>query len=218
VNGRQGLDIGCGTGKQLFRLAPLVSVSGGLLGIDLSENAVNEVNARAAREHLPWVEAQQMHIDESISKLSGRWFDFIVSTYAIYYSKNIVTLLQGLKSLLSEQGVVFICGPGRDTNIEMVNLVNGFIPGSGESLMPIDDFMTPDQIREVAGSYASFDVFRLENQIVLDSARDVMQWWENHNSYVSSVASNVEGAIDKHFATNKTFSLTKNVLGIRFHA
>ena len=218
VKGRQVLDLGCGTGKQVFRLAQAVSCSGGILGIDISQDAVDEVNARAARDHFPWVEAQRMDLDEIPHKISSRRFDLIVSSYAIYYSTDSVALLRGLRSLLSEQGMVFVCGPGRGTNVELIDLVNGFLPSAHEQIRPVDDFLTPDQVREVAGSYASFDAFRLENQIIFDSTHEVMQWWENHNSYVRSVAPGVENAIDAHFIANRTFALTKNVLGIQFGA
>lgn len=218
LQGLQVLDLGCGTGKQVFRLAPLVSDAGRILGIDLSQEATNAVNQRAKTENLQSVEAQRMALDDCPHRLSDRRFDLIISSYAIYYSQDVVALLKGLRSLLTDRGVVFVCGPGQGTNAEICDMVNGFIHSVSEQHKPLDDFLDSAQIREIAGAYSSFTVSRLENQILFDSAEDVLLWWKHHNSFVSSVAAKVENSFRTYFETNNIFSLTKNVLGVRCDA
>jgi ubiquinone/menaquinone biosynthesis C-methylase UbiE len=216
LHGLRVLDLGCGIGKQVFRLAPLVSDEGRILGVDLSQDAVRAVNQRAKTEELSSVEAQQMALDDCLSNLAGQRFDLIVSSYAIYYSQDIVALLKGLQSLLTDQGVVFCCGPGRGTNIEIDDIVNNFVHSPSEQLKPIDDFLDSNQIQEIAAANSQFQVSRLENQILFDSADSVLSWWKNHNSFIPSVAASVEEHVRAHFENNSTFTLTKNVLGVRF--
>jgi len=212
----QVLDLGCGTGKQIFRFAPLVAGEGWILGVDVSKNAVCAVNERARAEELRWVEAAQMPLDDCVQRLAGRHFDLIVSSYAIYYSKDIVALLKGVRSLLTDRGTVFVCGPGKHTNREILDIVNRFIPDSSEKLEPIDDFLGPAEIRDIARSYSKSIVSRLENKILFGSPDGVLSWWNHHNSFVPSVAAGVQEYVNAYFENNETFSLTKNVLGVRF--
>jgi ubiquinone/menaquinone biosynthesis C-methylase UbiE len=207
------LDLGCGTGKQIFRLAPLVADEGKIVGIDISQGAVQAVSQRAEAEGFPFIKAQQMGLDDCRLYLVDQRFDLIVSSYAIYYAQDAVAVLKGLHSLLNEQGVVFACGPGKGTNKEMQDIVNRYSDGAVD---PIDDFLTPDDIRDVATMFSQFEVARLENHVVFDSADAVLSWWRNHNSFDISVAPRVEEYLHAHFSTNKIFSLTKNVLGVRF--
>ena len=216
LQGLQVLDLGCGTGKQVFRLAPHVSAEGRILGVDLSPKAVSTVSQRANTENLPWVEAQQMALDDCLHRLSGQHFDLIISSYAIYYSQDVAALLKGLRSLLTDRGVVFVCGPGKGTNSEIHDIVNSFIPSVSDQLEPVDDFLDSAQIREIAGAYSGSTVSRLENQILFNTADEVLSWWRHHNSFVSSVSAGVDDFVHAHFETNNIFSLTKNVLGARF--
>src|SRR5215216_7479986 len=63
-SGMRVLDLGCGTGKQIFRFAPIVSSNGLILGIDISPDAVDEVNRRAQEEHLDFVKAVRTSLDD----------------------------------------------------------------------------------------------------------------------------------------------------------
>ncbi len=66
--GMHVVDIGCGPGFASFDLARLVGRTGRIVGADLSERFVASVNARAAREGLPQVEA---HVCEADAIASG---------------------------------------------------------------------------------------------------------------------------------------------------
>lgn len=216
--GKRVLDLGCGTGKQLFRLAPLVTGEGQLLGVDISTDAVREVNERAKAKVVPFVAARRIGLDECLDVLAGSRFDLIVSTYAIYYAAAKVALLEGLRSLLAEDGVLFVCGPGDGTNREIVELVNRFIADPAGCLGPVRDFLSAEEIAAVAPRYARVEVARLENVIRFESPERLLQWWRHHNSFVASVADEVARAVERRFATLGEFTLTKNVLGVRFDA
>jgi ubiquinone/menaquinone biosynthesis C-methylase UbiE len=218
LRGSKVLDLGCGTGKQIFRLAPLVSDAGRIVGIDLSEDAVRAVNQRAKDEHLQSVEARQMGLDACLDYLADERFDLIISSYAIYYAQDIVALLKGLRSLLTDQGVVFVCGPGSGTNGEIHDMINGLAGSGTEPLDPVADFLCLAQTKEIASKYSQSAVSRLANHVCFDSVDRVLSWWTHHNSFVSSLADKVEDAVRAHFETHATFNLTKNVLGVRFDA
>ena len=82
------LDLGCGTGKMTFALAEQISADGFILGLDISQNAVDEVNRIAKEQHLSYVTAVQGNLDDCVSMLNDYRFDLIVSAYAIYYAQG----------------------------------------------------------------------------------------------------------------------------------
>ena len=57
--GMRVLDLGCGTGKHTFPFADLVSPGGSILGIDISQEAVTEVNEKAKTNQLKQIRAMK---------------------------------------------------------------------------------------------------------------------------------------------------------------
>jgi ubiquinone/menaquinone biosynthesis C-methylase UbiE len=216
--GMRVLDLGCGTGKQIFALASLVSPNGFILGLDISDEAVDEVNARARSENLQQIKAIIGSLDECVEILQDCRFDLILSAYAIYYAKDMKRLLSELRSLLSPNGAVFICGPGQGTNQEMIHLINKIASNPSTRAKSVDDFIQEPDIKEIAMCYSKFATVRLFNQIRFDSIDRVLQWWKNHNSFIPEIYSAVAQALLSHFSQNDGFLLTKNVLGAHYYA
>lgn len=213
LRGLHVLDLGCGTGKQVFRLAPLVTDAGSILGIDISPDAVAAVRQRAVAEGLRFVAARQLGLDDCLEHLADNRFDLIVSSYAIYYAQDLAGLLQGLRSLLNDGGTLFVCGPGEGTNREMQDLVMQY---TRNEVKRIPDFITAAGIDEVASVFSRHVIARLENKIAFDSDEAVLSWWRNHNSFDSTAVDAVGRYLNEHFSQNSSFELTKNVLGVRF--
>jgi ubiquinone/menaquinone biosynthesis C-methylase UbiE len=216
-SGMRVLDLGCGTGKQIFRIAPIVSFNGSILGIDIAPGAVDEVNRRAQEEHLDFVRAAQISLDDCIEELRGQTFDLILSTYAIYYASDMTHLLISLRSNLNPGGRLFVCGPGRGSNREMLDLIDSCSPKLYPETNPVEDFIGETQIVKVAKQYSKVATVRLTNQIRFRSPEDVLLWWKNHNSFVPELYESVGQRLQHHFSQQDSFVLSKNVLGIRFH-
>ena len=216
--GMRFLDLGCGTGKQIFALAHLVSPEGFILGLDISAEAVDEVNKRAKREKLNHVKTIKESLDECIDILQDFRFDLILSTYAIYYAKDMKGLLSGLRALLNPNGQVFVCGPGRGTNQEMINLINQATSNLDLKAKAIEDFIQDLDISEMGNRYSRYRTVRLDNQIRFNSPEQVLEWWRNHNSFISAIYEDVVRAVQFSFSQNNEFILTKNVLGVQFYA
>ena len=213
--GTSVLDLGCGTGKQVFVLAKRVAPSGSVLGLDISAAAVEAVNERASSEGLDSVRAIRGELDEALGLVGNTRFDLILSTYAIYYARNMVKLLAELRDVLRPAGIVFVCGPAQGTNQEMADLIEA---ATGQSPNPVPDFLTATQIEEVGGSYAAVDTMRLPNQVSFDSEDEAMGWWQSHASFVPDASEAVRRGLASRFAADGGFALTKNVLGVRLCA
>ena len=215
LEGLNVLDLGCGTGKQIFRLAPLITDKGHILGLDISSDAVKAVKEQAETLKMGFVDAAQVGHDESLKYLDGKHFDLIISSYSINYATNPVALIKGFPSILNEHGTVFLCGPGEGSNQEMDAIISRFDP---QGVHPIENFLSTEDIETAGESFAKTEVSYLNNKVSFDSEDAVMAWWENHNSYVPAIASEVREYLHEHFKKHPVFELTKNVLGIRFDA
>jgi ubiquinone/menaquinone biosynthesis C-methylase UbiE len=211
------LDLGCGTGKQLCHFAPLVFAEGHVTGIDISDDAVASVRLRADREGLGNIDVVKGSIDDCLSLLQGREFDLVMSTYAVYYSRDVVGLLSKLRVLFRPKGQMFVCGYGRGTNQEIIELVNQLARGSQKVTDEIQDFIGEPEISEIGKWYSRHRTVRLENRIAFPSAESVLRWWRNHNSFIAGIYEEVARAIEHHFKINETFILTKSVLGIQYY-
>lgn len=216
--GMRVLDLGCGTGKQSFAVAKLVSPEGEVLGLDISADAVREFNERAAAERAAHLRAVQGSLDEALELLKPRRFDLILSAYAIYYARDMVKLVAGLRQLLRPQGQVFICGPGRGTNQEILQVIERLAQEPSQRPAPVADFLSAEEIQEIKRHYARVATVRLPNQIRFDSVESLLGWWENHNSYVPGLRDRVTQELRAEFAAHHGLLLTKNVLGAQFHA
>ncbi len=215
--GMRVLDLGCGTGKQIFAFAPIVLSDGYLLGLDISNEAVMSVNAKAEMESLGFVKAIEGSIDDCSELLGNRKFDLILSTYAIYYSKAMVEVISDLRYLLNPKGQVFICGYGKGSNQEMIDLINQSISDPALRVKEVHDFIESSEVAEVGKSYSEYRIVRLNNQIRFNSPEGVLKWWENHNSFAREIYDQVSESIQVHFAEKGEFVLTKNVLGIQYY-
>lgn len=210
------LDLGCGTGKQIFALSKQIDNQSQFLGFDISTDAVNEVLKRAKTEKLNNITAIQGNLDDAMKILKGKKFDLIISTYAIYYAKNMPKLLINLKTLLKPLGQLFVCGNGQGSNQEIISLVNSLIKPPLSKLPSVTDFISESEIKEVAKSYSETETIRLANKIQFHNTEDVLTWWKNHNTYVPEVEVRMTEIIKKHFKDNRSFSVTKNIIGIHY--
>ena len=211
-HGERVLDIGCGTGKQIFDLVQRV---GGLavLGIDISEDAVAAVRRRARDGAIAGVEAERIGIDDCVERLASQVFDLILSTYAIYYASDLGGTVERLAQLARPGGRAFLSGPGAGTNRELIAIVRE-VAADDAAIGDIDDFIGADRIESARRQWGAVELHRLDNWVAFPSVEAVLDWWRNHNSYRPELEDGVASVLARVVARDGGFHLTKNVLGI----
>ncbi len=210
------LDLGCGTGKQVFALQKLLPPGSKILGIDISPDAVKKINEQVDKEGILNIQAKKCELDNVINFLKDSHFDLILSAYAIYYSKNMLKLLSSLPVLLNKNGQVFVCGYGKGTNQEIYELMSKFQLTTYNKSELETDFISEGGVKELAKHYSFYRVEHLSNKIIFSSPQDVLSWWTNHNSYIEEIHEDVSNALNEYFLENQFFYLTKNVLGVLY--
>lgn len=214
LEGKRVVDLGCGSGKQIMRFAPLVGREGKVLGIDASEQAVSEVESKASAAGYDWVSAAQITLDDSAAYLESHEFDLVISSYAIYYATDFVQLLRDLGNLMGAGGQIFVCGPGEGTNRELLDVVARLAPDRPREEVYVRDFIDVQGISELAAHFGSLDIHRLDNAVTFHSPAEVMAWWKNHNSFVPELESQVGRQIEEDFQRISCWEMTKSVLGV----
>src|SRR5207245_2971282 len=169
------LDLGCGTRKHTFPFADLVSPGGSILGIDIAQEAVTEVNEKAKTNQLKQIRAMKGSFDECINLLHDSKFDLILSCYAIYYSKDMKGVLCALRSLLNPNGHIFICGSGKMNNQEIYNIINHVIHNPLEHIKYEGYFIHASRIEEIGKCYQRFSTVRWYNKIQFNKVEDVLE-------------------------------------------
>lgn len=194
------LDLGCGTGKQLKALSQALPKTT-FLGVDISAEALSNIPTDER------VKTLCCSFDDP-SKIKGT-FDLIISTYAIYYSYDMVETIKTYRDKLNTNGEIFVLGPAKGTNKEFIDLVNSTHPGI---MIYVENFIDNKELNSLAEHFSSTSVKQLNNNIKFTSADEVIDWWRNHNSYMPEIENEVYQTLQKQ----NTFNLTKNVLGIHF--
>ena len=184
--------------------------------MDVSADAVSQIKKRARHEESENVTAVQCGIDQVVDHFQGTRFDLILSTYAIYYSRNMINLMASLNDLMNPDSQLFICGYGKGTNQEIYDFINALPVSIPQKPSISDDFISKDQIEDISHHYASCRTARLSNKIIFTSSGTLLNWWVNHNSYIPEIHQAVQQGLDHLFRENEVFTLSKNVLGVQF--
>jgi amino acid adenylation domain-containing protein len=104
---RRVLEIGCGTGLLLYRLAPRCAE---YLGTDVSPRALRDIEAQLTRLNLPHVSLRQQKADDLSDIKQGR-FDTVILNSVVQYFPGINYLagvLAGAAQLVAPGGRIFI--------------------------------------------------------------------------------------------------------------
>ena len=112
LEGCRILDLGCGTGRDVYALAQLVGPSGSVVGVDMTAEQL-----AVAREHLAFHAEQFGYANVSFLEgtiealealpLEPGSFDVVVSNCVLNLSTNKAAVLQGVKRLLKPGGEMY---------------------------------------------------------------------------------------------------------------
>lgn len=104
---RKALEIGCGTGLLLFRIAPHCQE---YCGVDFSEKALDYVRQQLTRHDLAQVSLKQKRADD-LAELPTQSFDTVIINSVVQYfpsAEYLTQVLEGLTSKVSSGGQIFV--------------------------------------------------------------------------------------------------------------
>jgi 2-polyprenyl-3-methyl-5-hydroxy-6-metoxy-1,4-benzoquinol methylase len=97
----EAMDFGCGTGLVTLNLAPLL---GSMLGVDSSENMVEQLNLKAKQQGYGNVRAVRLDLERG--ELPDGRYHLITCSMTLHHIPEVVPLLTALRSLLRPGGYI----------------------------------------------------------------------------------------------------------------
>jgi ubiquinone/menaquinone biosynthesis C-methylase UbiE len=98
------LDVGCGRGKILIRLAELYPESR-FVGVDLSKQATDDARAEAKSKNLENIEFVAADLSDFDEKAEPEAYDFITTFDAIHDQARPLRVLMGIRRALKKDGI-----------------------------------------------------------------------------------------------------------------
>lgn len=203
------LDVGCGTGNHIIKLAGLFPQVN-YYGIDISKNSILEAKESAAKKGL---KINFICGDTSeASLLKDNFFDVIISIYALYYVKNTQKILSLLKTKLKKNGSIAVMSPYKGNNDEWYSFLSSFmkIPEGIESIA--ENFMDKEVLPFAKANFSEVKIFHFKNIVKIPSYADLEKYWLSNIYHKEEFNKEFEKYASEFFNKNKNFVITKRAL------
>lgn len=203
------LDLGCGPGTQVIRLAPMVR---SVLALDISEELLAAFSKRLG-DHKN-VELMASSMDDAAGRLSGRRFDLIQAVYSIYYSNDLRRLIGDIAHrLLAPQGRFLSISPDVGNNAEWYEDLGRIFP------VDPDIIRTSGISRRIAGlvldNFDDVRCVRFVNEIRYPTLADLMAYYDGCGAYCPAEhRSAAEAYFGRRFEVNGHYAIAKRALAI----
>lgn len=202
------LDIGCGTGKQIFPIAEKILPNGCVYGLDISIEALEKLKKKCKDLSYKHIKTFCHDIDGTDIIFDKYRFDVIYSVYAFYYSKNMLTLLEKIKKLLSSSGKIVLFGPGANSNRELIKIINEV---SKDHVNYYRDFLS---MEEVIPKFKDVHIEKLENVVSFIDINDFINWFGTSELNKVEYQDKVLKVIKNIIRNQEVFRLTKETISI----
>jgi len=180
VPGERWLDVGCGRGAVLLRVAQAVAPAGHVVGIDISENMLARARASAAERELSNVDFYVR--DAQQPDLAGERFDTVTSSLVLFFVPDPGAAVRAWRDLLVPGGRVGVTTFGspdpRWASADAVMKPYLGQPRPGVSEDPNDNPFASDSGVEQLLTYAGFVDVQTVNRTIPIRFPSVDKWFE----------------------------------------
>ena len=202
------LDVGCGTGKQLFPIAE--KTKGIVVGVDVKKESLDYIKGafKGKNHNVKLILSPMEEMHKKLKEFPK--FDIIISCFAIYYSKKPEETIKQLKGLLKNGGKFFICGPSINNNKALLDLHRkiGKLPKMHKGFF--ENFAIPF-IKE---NFDNVQVFRFKNPVTFPDINSLVEYWLSYSIGDENKASQFKMIAKNAFKDGKKFTTVKEVIGI----
>lgn len=212
--GMRALDAGCGTGKHLFEIAKRVGSRGAVVGTDTSRQSLDRCREKIRDEKAKNIFVFEADLTEIPEKVERSGFDRILSSFAIYYTKNPQKTFHDLYAVLKPGGLFFMCGPTEQNNLEFLELVRLAGGAFSKDFLRWSSFLERDARAIVQELFQEVNVEYFNNPVEFPDAETLFKYWQATALYDASTESNMRNLISQRFKEKRTFVSNKVIIGI----
>lgn len=209
------LDVGCGTGKHLFDISKKIGARGIVVGSDISKPSLDKCREKISGDKTKNISMLQVDLTEMLEKLSPLKFDRILSSFAIYYTKNPEKTFKDLYELLENKGILFICGPTKKNNLEFLELVKKAGGDFSADFLRWSKFLENTARKILEKLFPKIKIEYFNNPVEFPNKDVLFKYWQATPLYNKNIEDRMRELIEKEFAKKKTFVSNKVIMGIK---
>ena len=206
------LELGCGRGNHVVKESKIIGDKGFILGTDLSKKSLNFLKKKIFTKN---IRLKHIDLDKTSSYLAKKKFQFdkIISSYALYYAKNPIKVIQDCSKFLKPNGYFLITAPCYPhTLIEFADKhrilskeVKKQIDFSSQKL---EKFLLKKKIRN--------KIFRFKNILKFKNKEDLLIFYRSTVFYNKKKEKNLLKYFDSSFRKRKYLNILKSAKLYKF--
>ncbi len=210
------LDLGCGTGKQLFLFYDLCPKDIEWYALDISRESIETIKKENKNIKLICLAFER---SEDFFQKRENFFDLIYSCYALYYCQRsyLKKLISLIYNSLKDGGIFWVIGPYKGTNKELFEIIEKYYDIPQEVFYSLGDFYLELLQHVKSAGFSRFECSFFENKILFSSANQLFNYWKNTTFYNENFEKEIKKEINNSFDKTKTFKLTKMVISYKFY-
>ena len=206
------LELGCGRGNHILKESKIVGNKGFILGTDLSKKSLSVLKKKIVTKN---IKLKQLELDKTSGYLSKKKFKFdkIISSYALYYAKNPIKVIQDCSNYLKPNGCFLITAPCYPhTLIEFADkqkiLSNEVKRQINFSSKKLEKFLFKKNIRN--------KVFKFKNILKFKNKEDLLTFYRSTVFYNKKKEKNLLKYFDSSFRKRKYLNILKSAKLYKF--
>lgn len=208
------LDLGCGTGKQVHLLAPLLAADNDFYACDLAPESLADLQRNYQGK--PRLHAIEGSFDQLPTAIASQTFALIYSAYAFYYTQDLPALMAQVHDLLLAGGVFWFIGPAPGNNRAFLDILEQFYPTEAFLHRVSEEFVGEIKVEAAKWGMEMLDEARLENTVSYPSPADFMHYLKNSLYYQAGFDGEIEAALEEAKEVDGSFRVTKSIASLQF--
>ena len=206
------LELGCGRGNHVIKESKIIGARGFILGTDLSQKSLNVLKKKIITKN---IKLKQLDLDNTSNYLSNKKlrFDKIISSYAIYYAKNPIKVIQDCSNYLKPNGYFLITAPCYPhTLIEFADkqkiLSNEVKRQINFSSKKLEKFLSKKKIKN--------KIFKFKNILKFKNKEDLLTFYRSTVFYNKNKEKDLLKYFDLSFRKRKYLNVLKSARLYKF--
>ena len=186
------------------------------MGIDTSLESLRKCENKIKERNAKNISVLQCDLSEIGDALKDRAdsFDRVLSSFAIYYTKNAPVTFGDIFALLSDGGSLFMCGPTKKNNLEFLELVQEAGGTFSEDFLKWSHFLEHDVTALLHSTFQDVHTEYFNNPIEFPNAEVLVNYWKATPLYDKKIENRMRALVAQKFKQNKVFVSNKVIIGI----
>ena len=206
------LELGCGRGNHVIKESNIVGSNGFILATDLSKKSLNVLKKKVSSKN---IKIKQVDLDKTSKFLSKEKFKFdkIISSYALYYSKDPIKVIKECSKFLKSNGYFLITAPCYPHTLIEFARKEKTLP---EEVKKQIDFSTKLLEKFLINKRIKTTIFNFRNILKFKNQRDLLTFYRSTVFYHKKSEENLLRYFHSSYQKRKYLNIIKSAKLFKF--